>query len=242
MLCQRSPPAFNSHSATVKAGETGAVTGPPYLLENCSTSSSYVAIDDIYSGNNSSNASSHETKSCFEAGMSQEQQLQQQFRFPSSICAGGNNQQEQQQEQVNLSRGEFDPSISKGKRIQHVSSDTEDELIKALGALSLDKDYWTQTALQVHSADPLERYEGTKRFRMLLSVSGEIPIQAVIDTGVVPKLIEFISEDYDGNPLQQFEAAWALTNIASGTETQTEVNKIIKKKCNYLLFMIMHYK
>ncbi|XP_055388540.1 uncharacterized protein LOC129617192 [Condylostylus longicornis] len=109
------------------------------------------------------------------------------------------------------------------KRIQH-SADVE-ELIRALGGLNLEKDYWLQTAERVKSLDASECYEGTKQFRMMLSVSGEIPIQAVIDTGVVPKLVEFISPAGDSceNPSLQFEAAWALTNIASGTGTQTEV-------------------
>lgn len=110
------------------------------------------------------------------------------------------------------------------KRIQH-AADVE-ELIKALGSLNLERDYWLQTATRVKSLDPIERYEGTKQFRMMLSVSGEIPIQAVIDTGVVPKLVDFISESHD--TALQFEAAWALTNIASGTGAQTEVRWLLR--------------
>lgn len=114
----------------------------------------------------------------------------------------------------------LDESGYREKRIQH-SADVE-ELIRALGGLNLERDYWLQTAARVKSADLTERYEGTKQFRMMLSVSGDIPIQAVIDTGVVPRLVQFISEDED--TALQFEAAWALTNIASGTGPQTEVS------------------
>lgn len=105
------------------------------------------------------------------------------------------------------------------KRIQ--CCDDLEELIQSLGSLNLERDYWMRLTERVKSLDPFERYEGTRQFRMMLSVSGEIPIQDVIDTGIVPYLVEFTG--FESDPNLQFEAAWALTNVASGTCQQTEV-------------------
>lgn len=72
-------------------------------------------------------------------------------------------------------------------------------------------------ALYLDNEDTI--FEAAKAIRKLLSVENCPPIEEVVNSGVIPRLVSFLK--WDHRPLLQFETAWALTNIASGNQQQT---------------------
>uniref|UniRef100_A0A0D3B8V2 Importin subunit alpha n=1 Tax=Brassica oleracea var. oleracea TaxID=109376 RepID=A0A0D3B8V2_BRAOL len=73
----------------------------------------------------------------------------------------------------------------------------------------------------IWSEDCNLQLETTTLLRKLLSREHYPPINDVIQSGVVPRVVTFLSRAEF--PKLQFEAAWTLTNIASGTSENTNV-------------------
>ena len=78
----------------------------------------------------------------------------------------------------------------------------------------------------IFSTDFKVAFKATQAARSILSCEKNPPINALIDAGIVPKLVEFLSvssPDQQETNAMLFEAAGALTNIAAGNSLQTRV-------------------
>lgn len=78
----------------------------------------------------------------------------------------------------------------------------------------------------IFQGEPAQLLEAVARVRQLLSIEDNPPIQPILDAGLVPKFVDLlkVNSQQPGNTLNaeiQFEACWALTNIASGNAAQT---------------------
>lgn len=75
--------------------------------------------------------------------------------------------------------------------------------------------------LVTEGTTPEEVYRGTLLIRKLLSVERNPPYARVVASGVVPFFVKFL--DMHDFPQLQFEAAWALTNVAADTHGSTKI-------------------
>lgn len=68
-----------------------------------------------------------------------------------------------------------------------------------------------------------QKEEATRAFRRILSVEANPPVDEVLQAGVLPDFIHNLTANPQASNLI-FESAWALTNIASTSQTGAVVN------------------
>lgn len=119
---------------------------------------------------------------------------------------------------VELRKAKKEDHLLKRRNIEPLEAQPLVEANQKTGPQPVDTDLPT-IAMNICSRDPALQLRGVQSARRLLSREKEPLVNDVIKSGVVPKLVEFLAND--ASDQLQFEAAWALTNIASGTSEQT---------------------
>lgn len=76
-----------------------------------------------------------------------------------------------------------------------------------------------QLVAGLSAMDVMVQLQSVQEIRKLLSIEHHPPVEAIIASGALPSLIRMLSTA--GSQEILFEAAWAITNIASGTTEQT---------------------
>ncbi|CAI5448463.1 unnamed protein product [Caenorhabditis angaria] len=121
------------------------------------------------------------------------------------------------EEVVSIRKDKREEAISKRRNINVAIEEDNDNVQAAAGPF--DTDLLRITVDAAKSTDPAEQLAAVQQARKLLSTDRNPPIDDLISSGILPVLVNCLSST---DPNLQFESAWALTNIASGTSEQTQ--------------------
>uniref|UniRef100_A0A6Q2Z590 Importin subunit alpha n=1 Tax=Esox lucius TaxID=8010 RepID=A0A6Q2Z590_ESOLU len=137
-------------------------------------------------------------------------------------------------------RNDVTVELRKNKRDEHLLKKRNVPHQESLEDSDLDSDSkGVRVCLCAHNAtsdDAVVQLSAVQAARKLLSSDRNPPIDDLIKSGILPILVKCLERD--DNPSLQFEAAWALTNIASGTSQQTQA--VVKSNAVPLFLRLLH--
>jgi len=116
---------------------------------------------------------------------------------------------------VELRKNKRDESLLKRRNVPQSELTDEEDGDKTLNHTSLET-----IVENASSNQPRLQLSAVQAARKLLSNDRNPPIDDLINSGILPILVHCLQQH--DQPNLQFEAAWALTNIASGTSSQTQ--------------------
>ncbi|KAL3104108.1 hypothetical protein niasHS_002135 [Heterodera schachtii] len=120
---------------------------------------------------------------------------------------------------VSIRKEKRDDIMSKRRNIPTEDATEDASTSNVTGvAVPYDRTNLQEIVVQAQSADPEVQMLAVTQARKLLSSDRNPPIDDLISSGILPILVNCLESP---NATLQFEAAWALTNIASGTSDQT---------------------
>uniref|UniRef100_A0AAR2INI9 Importin subunit alpha n=1 Tax=Pygocentrus nattereri TaxID=42514 RepID=A0AAR2INI9_PYGNA len=129
-------------------------------------------------------------------------------------------------------RNEVTVELRKNKRDEHLLKKRNVPQDESLEDSDVDADFKGNAT----SDNAVVQLSAVQAARKLLSSDRNPPIDDLIKSGILPILVKCLERD--DNPSLQFEAAWALTNIASGTSAQTQA--VVKSNAVPLFLRLLH--
>uniref|UniRef100_A0A9L0RU38 Importin subunit alpha n=2 Tax=Equus TaxID=9789 RepID=A0A9L0RU38_HORSE len=145
-------------------------------------------------------------------------------------------------ETMRRQRNEVVVELRKNKRDEHLLKRRNVPHEDVCEDSDIDGDYRVQnTSLEAIVQNASSDNQGiqlsaVQAARKLLSSDRNPPIDDLIKSGILPILVHCLERD--DNPSLQFEAAWALTNIASGTSEQTQA--VVQSNAVPLFLRLLH--
>lgn len=118
---------------------------------------------------------------------------------------------------VELRKNKREETLLKRRNVPIVDSTDEDDVLSTINLQNLVENAG-------NTKDPEKQLIAVQAARKLLSSDRNPPIDDLIESGILPILVNCL--EIEGQTMLQFEAAWALTNIASGTSSQT--NQVVR--------------